>query len=144
MAKVLVADDSLSVRKVVERCLGTQGIEVLSVGSGSEAIERIERDEPDLVVCDVIMPDRDGFEICHYVRNHPRLGKTPVLLISGVLDSQVLERAARARPDDVMRKPFAADELLRKVTALLPPGSFGAAGSGTVDAGRACEARIHR
>ena len=72
MAKVLVADDSLSVRKVVERCLGTRGIEVLSVGSGSEAIERIERDEPDLVVCDVIMPDRDGFEICHFVTNSER------------------------------------------------------------------------
>ena len=63
MAKVLVVDDSLSVRKVVERALLGRHIEVVCAATGSEALERIEREEPDVVVCDVVMPDRDGYEI---------------------------------------------------------------------------------
>lgn len=119
MAKVLVADDSLSVRKVVERVLAAKKIEVLSVATGSEAIEQIEREKPDLVVCDVIMPDRDGYQICEFVRTHPQLAKTPVLLMSGIVDNSVLERAARVRSSDVIRKPFEAADLVRKVSSLL-------------------------
>src|SRR5262249_43380433 len=93
MAKVLVVDDSLSVRKVVERArLGGQ-MEVVSAATGSEALERIERDEPDVVVCDVLMPDKDGYEICQYVKRHPRLARTPVLLMSGIVNDEVRERA---------------------------------------------------
>jgi len=119
MPKVLVVDDSLTVRKVVERALETRGIQVVSAASGAEAIERIQREAPDLVICDVIMPDKDGYEICEYVKSHPDLGKTPVLLISGIVNGTVLERAARAQSDDVMRKPFAAEELVRKIDGFL-------------------------
>jgi CheY-like chemotaxis protein len=95
---------------------------VLSAASGHEAIERIERETPDLVICDVIMPDKDGYEICAFVKTHPELGKTPVLLISGIVNGTVLERAARVQSDDVMRKPFAAEELVRKIDSFLAPG----------------------
>src|ERR1700741_1594608 len=119
MAKVLVVDDSLSVRKVVERALLGRQIEVVCAATGSEAIERIERDEPDVVVCDVVMPDRDGYEICDFVKRHPRLAGTPVLLMSGIVSDEVRERAARVQPADVLSKPFAADDLLRKLEGLL-------------------------
>jgi twitching motility two-component system response regulator PilG len=117
---VLVVDDSLSVRKVVQRALESRRIEVLSAASGSEALEQIGREAPDLIVCDVIMPDMDGYQICDFVKKHPTLGRTPVLLISGIVNSTVLERAAKVRSDDVMRKPFAADELLHRIESLLP------------------------
>jgi CheY-like chemotaxis protein/predicted regulator of Ras-like GTPase activity (Roadblock/LC7/MglB family) len=120
MPKVLVVDDSLSVRKVVQRALESKRIEVLSAASGSEALEQISREAPDLIVCDVIMPDMDGYQICDFVKNHPTLGRTPVLLISGIVNSTVLERAAKVRSDDVMRKPFAADELLHRIESFLP------------------------
>ncbi|HEX4996351.1 MAG TPA: response regulator [Methylomirabilota bacterium] len=120
MPKVLVVDDSLSVRKVVQRALESKRIEVLSAASGSEAMEQIAREAPDLIVCDVIMPDMDGYQICDSVKKHPTLGHTPVLLISGIVNSTVLERAAKVRSDDVMRKPFAADELLHRIESLLP------------------------
>jgi CheY-like chemotaxis protein/predicted regulator of Ras-like GTPase activity (Roadblock/LC7/MglB family) len=120
MPKVLVVDDSLSVRKVVQRALESKRIEVLSAASGSEALEQIAREAPDLIVCDVIMPDMDGYQICDFVKKHPTLGHTPVLLISGIVNSTVLERAAKVRSDDVMRKPFAADELLHRIESLLP------------------------
>jgi twitching motility two-component system response regulator PilG len=120
MPKVLVVDDSLSVRKVVQRALESKRIEVLSAASGGEALEQIGREAPDLIVCDVIMPDMDGYQICDFVKKHPTLGRTPVLLISGIVNSTVLERAAKVRSDDVMRKPFAADELLHRIESLLP------------------------
>ena len=119
MAKVLVVDDSASVRTVVERALRSKRIEVLSAASGTEAIAQIRSEEPDLVVCDVIMPDMEGYELCEFVRRDPRLGATPVLLMAGIVNGSVLARAARAQSNDVIRKPFAADELLRKVDGLL-------------------------
>lgn len=128
MPKVLVVDDSLSVRKVVQRALESKRIEVLSAASGSEAMEQIGREAPDLIVCDVIMPDMDGYQICDFVKKHPTLGHTPVLLISGIVNTTVLERAAKVRSDDVMRKPFAADELLHRIESFLPaPGRAPAA-----------------
>jgi CheY-like chemotaxis protein/predicted regulator of Ras-like GTPase activity (Roadblock/LC7/MglB family) len=119
MAKVLVVDDSLSVRKVVERALIGRQIEVVCAATGTEALERIEREAPDVVVCDVVMPDRDGYEICEFVKRHPRLASTPVLLMSGIVNDEVRERAARVQSADVLSKPFAAEDLLRKLDVLL-------------------------
>lgn len=119
MARVLVVDDSPSVRKVVERALEGRGVEVLSAATGAEAIGRIERERPDLIVCDVILPDKDGYQVCQFVRTHPLVADTPVLLVSGVVNSTVLTRAADVQSSDVMFKPFAADELVRKVASLL-------------------------
>ena len=119
MPKVLVVDDSLSVRKVVERALLGRQMEVVCAATGSEAIERFERDEPDVVLCDVLMPDKDGYEICEFVKRHPRLGATPVLLMSGIVNDEVRERAARVKSADVLSKPFAAEDLLRRLDALL-------------------------
>jgi CheY-like chemotaxis protein/predicted regulator of Ras-like GTPase activity (Roadblock/LC7/MglB family) len=119
MPRVLVVDDSLSVRKMVERALEMKGFEVLAASSGTEAMERIESATPDLVVCDVVMPDVDGYRICEFVRGHPMLSETPVLLISGIVNNAVLERAAQVRSSYVLRKPFTADDLARKVEELL-------------------------
>jgi CheY-like chemotaxis protein len=119
MPKVLVVDDSLTVRKVVERILESRQLEVLQASLGTEAIERIQRDEPDLIVCDVILPDKDGYEVCEFVKSHPRFDRTPVLLISGIVNPAVVDRAARVGSAGVMRKPFSADELTGKVSDLL-------------------------
>lgn len=127
MPRVLVVDDSLSVRKMVERALEMKGFEVLSASSGAEAMERIGSAMPDIVVCDVVMPDVDGYRICEFVRTHPALSETPVLLISGIVNSAVLERAAQVRTSAVLRKPFTADDLARKVDELLAARSRSAA-----------------
>jgi twitching motility two-component system response regulator PilG len=119
MPRVLVVDDSLSVRKMVEHALEVKGFEVLSASSGAEAMDRIASAAPDMVVCDVVMPDVDGYRICEFVRTHPILFETPVLLISGIVNSVVLERAAQVGSSDVLRKPFTADDLARKVGDLL-------------------------
>lgn len=119
MPTVLVVDDSVSVRKVMERALTARDINVIVAATGSEAIERIESEAPDAIVCDVVLPDRDGYQVCQFVKTHPRLGTTPVLLVSGVVNSTVLARAAEVQSNDVMFKPFAADELVKKVDDML-------------------------
>ena len=142
MPKVLVVDDSLSVRKVVERALLGRQMEVVCAATGSEAMERFDRDEPDIVVCDVLMPDKAGYEICEFVKRHPRLGATPVLLMSGIVNDEVRERAARVKSADVLSKPFAAEDLLRRLDALLakvappvplPPTPVAPNGNGNVN-----------
>jgi CheY-like chemotaxis protein len=134
MPKVLIVDDSLTVRKVVERILESRQLEVLQASLGTEAIERIQRDEPDLVVCDVLLPDREGFEVCQFVKSHPRLERTPVLLISGIVNPAVVDRAAQVGSAGVMRKPFSAEELTGKVSDLLglaaAPAPLPSAGNG--------------
>ena len=119
MPKVLVVDDSVSVRRVVERALGERQVDVVSAGGADEAIDRFESEKPDLLICDVVLPDHDGYHVCAHVRAHPRLGAVPVLLISGIVSSTVLQRAAEVQANDVMFKPFAADDLVRKVDLLL-------------------------
>jgi CheY-like chemotaxis protein len=125
MQKVLVVDDSLSVRKVVEKALEGRGLQVLAAASGAEAIQMIDRDRPDVVICDVILPDKDGYQICEYVRTHPAIGATPVLLISGVDNGTVQARAAEVRSNEVMFKPFGVDDLVRKIDNLLAGSSNG-------------------
>ena len=121
MPKVLVIDDSVSVRKVVERALSGRQVDVVCAASGIEALECMERDAPDVIVCDVVMPDRDGYEICEFVKKHPRLGDIPVLLMSGIVNDEVRQRAARARSEGVLAKPFAAEDLLKRLDGLLGP-----------------------
>jgi CheY-like chemotaxis protein len=126
MPKVLVVDDSLSVRKVVEKALESRGLRVLAAASGAEAIAMIDRDRPDVVICDVILPDKDGYQICQYVRSHPVLGSTPVLLISGIDNGTVQARAAEVRSNEVMFKPFGVEDLVRRIDTLLAGRSNGA------------------
>lgn len=125
MSKVMVVDDSIGVRRVVEGALAAEELEVVSVGSGDEAVRRVEREHPDLVVCDVIMPDRDGYDVCRYIKSHPRLRRTPVLLMSGTVNGSVLEQAAQVRSDDVLLKPFDMNDLVRKVSSLLSTSTSG-------------------
>ena len=129
MPKVLVVDDSLSVRKVVEKALEGRGLQVLAAASAAEAIELIERNRPDVVICDVVLPDKDGYQICQYIRTHPTIGATPVLLISGIDNGTVQARAAEVRSDEVMFKPFGVDDLVRRIDKLLAGRANGAAQS---------------
>src|SRR5262245_57326426 len=126
MRKVLVVDDSLSVRKVVEKALEVRGLQVLAAATGAEAISMIDRDRPDVVICDVILPDKEGYQICEYVRAHPAIGATPVLLISGIDNGTVQARAAEVRSDEVMFKPFSVEDLVRRVDKLLGGRANGA------------------
>ena len=119
MPKVLIVDDSLSVRKVVERILESRQLVVLQASLGAEAIECIQRDEPDLVLCDVLLPDRKATRCASSSSHIPRFDHTPVLLISGIVNPAVIERADQVGSAGVLQKPFSAEELNGKVSDLL-------------------------
>ena len=119
MPTILVADDSLSVRKVAERMLTEAGLEVALAANGEEAMTLASTTKPDLVIADVIMPDKSGFEVCAYIRAQANLANTPVLLVSGFVDDEVTRQAEACRADGVIKKPFQGASLCERVMALL-------------------------
>jgi CheY-like chemotaxis protein len=81
----------------------------------------IEQSAPDVVITDVIMPDKDGYEVCQQIKQHPRLSGTPVILMSGVVNRAVAEKAFSVKADELIRKPFQPQDLIARVKHLLRP-----------------------
>jgi CheY-like chemotaxis protein/predicted regulator of Ras-like GTPase activity (Roadblock/LC7/MglB family) len=119
VAKVLVVDDSLSVCKAIERMLAPRGLEVAICASGGEALARLAAEAPDLLICDLVLPDLDGYEVCRWLRQVPALAVTPVLFISGIVDPATEERVASLGVEGVLKKPFTGDELVTTVERIL-------------------------
>lgn len=117
MSRVFVVDDSISVCIAIQKMLRGQGFEVATARSGQEAFEHLRRHRPDLVICDLVLPDLDGTEICSFVRREPRLSATPVIAISGLVDAQVERAAEQAGVMRVLKKPFSAEDLRRAIEA---------------------------
>lgn len=119
MPKILIADDSIAVRKVAERLLTEAGLGVTLAANGEEALAYLTRERPDVVVSDVIMPDKSGYEVCAFVRGNPTLATTPVLLISGIVNDEVTKQAESCRADGVLKKPFQGTSLKDRVLELM-------------------------
>jgi CheY-like chemotaxis protein len=119
MTKVLIADDSIAVRKVAERLLTEAGFGVTLAANGEEALAYLAKETPDVVVSDVIMPDRSGYEVCTFVRAQRALANTPVLLISGIVNDEVTKQAESCHADGVLKKPFQGTSLKDRVLELL-------------------------
>ncbi|HEV2173904.1 MAG TPA: response regulator [Nitrospira sp.] len=119
MPKVLVADDSIAVRKVAERLLMEAGMGVALAANGEEALAFLAKEVPDLIVSDVIMPDKSGYEVCAFVRAQTALANTPVLLISGIVNDEVTKQAESCHADGVLKKPFQGTSLKDRVLELL-------------------------
>jgi len=122
MPTVLIADDSLSVRKVAERLLLEAGLEVALAANAEEALTWMSNQHPDLVIADVIMPGKSGYEVCAFIRSHASLSDTPVLLVSGLVDDEVTRQAEACRADGIIKKPFQGASLREQVLGLLSGG----------------------
>ena len=119
MPKILIADDSIAVRKVAERLLTEAGLGVTLAANGEEALAYLEKERPDVVVSDVILPDKSGYEVCAFIRGNPTLAGTPVLLISGIVNDEVTRQADSCRADGVLKKPFQGTSLKDRVLELI-------------------------
>ncbi len=119
MAKVFVLDDSVSVRKAVERLLAPRGLTVASCATGNEALARLPGEAPDLLICDLLLPDLDGYEVCRWLRQVPALAATPVLFISGIVDADIASQVAALGVEGVLKKPFSGEELVATVERIL-------------------------
>ena len=120
MAKILVADDNSNIQKMVGLALKDQGIDVVAVGNGEAAVRKISDLRPDLVLADVFMPVRNGYEVCQYVKLDPSLAHIPVILLVGAFDPLDEQEAQRVGADGVLKKPFVPpDPLISMVKSAL-------------------------
>ncbi len=120
MAKILVADDNSNIQKMVGLALKDQGIDVVAVGNGEAAVRKISDIHPDLVLADVFMPVRNGYEVCKYVKEDPALAHIPVILLVGAFDPLDEQEAQRVGADGVLKKPFVPpDPLISMVKSAL-------------------------
>ena len=120
MAKILVADDNSNIQKMVGLALKDQGIDVVAVGNGEAAVRKISDIKPDLVLADVFMPVRNGYEVCQYVKGDAALAHIPVILLVGAFDPLDEQEAQRVGADGVLKKPFVPpDPLISMVKSAL-------------------------
>ena len=120
MPRVLVADDNSNIQKMVALALEERGIDVVSVGNGEAAVRRIPDLAPDLVLADVFMPVRNGYEVCEFVKTNEKFSHVPVILLVGAFDPLDEKEARRVGADGVLKKPFVPpDPLIAMVTSAL-------------------------
>src|SRR6202022_3924091 len=120
VAKILVADDNSNVQKTVTLALADLGVEVVSVNNGEAAVRKLADMSPDLVLADIFMPVRNGYEVCEYVKNDPRFAHVPVVLLVGAFDPLDEREVQRVGADGILKKPFVPpDPLITMVKTLL-------------------------
>src|SRR3989475_12007369 len=120
VARILVADDNSNIQKMVGLVLKDQGIDVIAVGNGEAAVRKISDIRPDLVLADVFMPVRNGYEVCKYVKDDSSLAHIPVILLVGAFDPLDEQEAQRVGADGVLKKPFVPpDPLISMVKSAL-------------------------
>jgi CheY-like chemotaxis protein len=107
---------------VVTAAFRREDINVVTCHDAAIALAEIELAPPSLVITDIIMPGKDGYEVCRFIKQHPRLNKMPVILISGMVDRSVAEKAFAVKADELIRKPFQPQDLVSRVKHLLNPG----------------------
>jgi len=117
--KLLLADDSVTIQRVIELTFADEDVDVIAVGDGQLAIDRLESDPPDIVLADVDMPKRDGYEVAAYVKSRPKLAHIPVVLLTGAFEPVDEVRASRAGSSDVLAKPFEPQMVINRVKQLL-------------------------
>jgi len=118
---VYFIDDSATMREVIKIAFRRENINVVACHDAAAALTEIETAKPDIVITDVIMPDKDGYDVCQHIKSHPELARTPVILMSGVVNRAVAERAFAVKADELLRKPFQPQDLIARVKHLLKP-----------------------
>jgi CheY-like chemotaxis protein len=118
--KILVADDNTNIQKMVTLAFQERGVEVIAVGNGEAAVRRIPDLQPDIVLADVFMPVRNGYEVCEFVKKDERFSHVPVILLVGAFDPLDEREARRVGADGVLKKPFVPpDPLIAMVMSAL-------------------------
>src|SRR3989440_12640139 len=133
VARILVADDNSNIQKMVGLALKDQGIDVVAVGNGEAAVRKISDIKPDLVLADVFMPVRNGYEVCEYVKGDTALAHIPVILLVGAFDPLDEQEAQRVGADGVLKKPFVPpDPLISMVKSALQRAGMAQGNAGAV------------
>ena len=121
--RILLADDSITIQKVVELTFSDGDYEVVAVNNGAKAIQKIAEMKPDVILSDIIMPEKNGYEVCEFVKSHPVYRGIPVILLTGTFEPFDPDRADKAGCDAVVTKPFESQSLIAKVEELIQQSS---------------------
>lgn len=119
MKKILVVDDDLTLRKVLQNSLEQRGYQVISVGSAKQALTKFSQDVPDIIVSDVSMPEMDGFEFCRQLRSQPSGKLIPFIFLSAKNELNDRVQGHTIGADSYLSKPFEMKELLANIEALI-------------------------
>lgn len=114
--KVMVVDDSKTIRRTAETLLQKEGCEVVSAVDGFDALAKIAQVNPDIIFIDIMMPRLDGYQTCALIKNHPEFGKKPIIMLSskdGLFDKA---RGRIVGADDYVTKPFVTDDLTTAIS----------------------------
>lgn len=117
--KILLADDSITIQKVVELTFSDGDFEVIAVNNGAKALQKLQEMRPDIILSDIIMPEKNGYEVCEFVKSHPDYKTIPIILLTGTFEPFDPDRAERAGADAVVTKPFESQSLIQKVEELI-------------------------
>ena len=117
--KVLIADDEQNIVISLEFLMKREGFEVVVANDGEEAIRRIRADQPDLVLLDVMMPKKSGFEVCQEVKSDPALAAVRILMLTAKGRDTEVAKGLALGADAYMTKPFSTRELVDKVRSML-------------------------
>jgi CheY-like chemotaxis protein len=118
---VYFIDDSATMREVIKIAFRRESINIVTCGDAASALAQFAQNPPDAVITDVIMPDTDGYSVCTQIKQHPVFGSVPVILMSGVVNKTVADKAVAVKADELIRKPFQPQELIGRVKSLLGP-----------------------
>jgi len=119
MSRILLADDSPHAQRVGERILREEGFEVVSLTDGNAAMLRLADVDPDLILADVFLPGKSGFELCRHVKSEPRFKHVRVVLTAGLLEPFDEDEAKRAGCDAILKKPFEASRVVSTIDPLV-------------------------
>jgi len=118
---VYFIDDSATMREVIKIAFRRESINIITCGDAAAALAQFAQNPPDAVITDVIMPDQDGYSVCTQIKQHPEYSSVPVILMSGVVNKTVADKAVAVKADELIRKPFQPQELIGRVKSLLGP-----------------------
>ena len=117
--KLLLADDSVTIQRVIELTFADEDVQVIAVGNGQDAIDRVQRDRPDIILADVGMPERNGYEVAAFVKSNAATAHIPVVLLTGAFEPVDEARARAVGCDGVLVKPFEPQIVISRVKELL-------------------------
>ncbi len=121
--RILLADDSITIQKVVNLTFADEGIEVVAVSNGDLAERRLAEVAPDLVLADIFMPGKNGYELCESIKENPQFRNVPVVLLVGAFEPFDQVEARRVRADAHLTKPFESRTLVETVRRLIAASS---------------------
>lgn len=117
--RILVADDEPALLRLLEFALGRRGYIIHGVSNGTDAIDHLIKELPDLVILDVMMPGLDGYEVLSIIRNHERLSGLPVVMLTARAQLDDIQQGLSLGADAYLAKPFDPEELLSVVESLI-------------------------